>query len=788
MDIDRGLALAVLIEGLKSFHDSDVTIDMLEGGGREAVAFMDKYWRQHGKMPTKEALIYETGVDFRELPIEPLTFWSEEIKKRHTFNEMRESLDPVIEKLDKADPFAALEAFRREFFRLENLLKSSSGVEPVFDDIDSIIEEHDRASLGITGVPTPYSALNELTQGWQPEDLIVIAGRPGQGKCLGAGTLVLMADGTTKKVEDIVVGDKVMGPDSGPRLVVSLARGREEMFEVKPVKGEPWTCNRSHILSLRMSSDNGSRYKAGDIVNLTIDEFLSRNAKFRHHAKLWRTGVEYPSRSVPFDPYFIGLWIGDGTWCRPEITTGDPEIEEYIYRFAASIGLLVTTPKPGNGCLTFCVSGSGGWNPLSKYLRDHCLEADKAKRVPGIYLVNDRKTRLALLAGWIDADGHLFDGCCEILVKSETLRDQLLALARGLGFAAYVKRKRATIKATGFVGYYWRVRISGDLSEIPVILPRKKALPRRQKKSVLSTGFSLRSLGEGDYYGFELSGPDRLFLLADHTVTHNTFLLLIFGLHPWQMRRDKVLIVSTEMSQKAIRRRCAALVTRTSYSKIKQGKLTSSEITALRTGLEKIKGDPNLIMMGKNMRVDLESIHAQAMIHKPKLLCIDGFYLLKSSRIKGYTKKNERVADMLDMTKEMAKDLGIPVMITTQMNRPPAERSNRAKPDLERLAFSDNMGMIADYVFFLDRSQKDRESGELRITPAKVRESEFIGSIISAWDFDKGDFSQRRVDDGSKKDIAPLSDADVPLVGGDGDIDFSSVLEGDMPPPPDVPF
>jgi hypothetical protein len=59
------------------------------------------------------------------------------------------------------------------------------------------------------------------------------------------------------------------------------------------------------------------------------------------------------------------------------------------------------------------------------------------------------------------------------------------------------------------------------LDEIPIVIPRKKATCRKQIKDSLVTGIQLESLGEGDYYGFEIDGNHR-FLLGDFTVTHNT--------------------------------------------------------------------------------------------------------------------------------------------------------------------------------------------------------------------------------------------------------------------------
>ena len=44
--------------------------------------------------------------------------------------------------------------------------------------------------------------------------------------CHAAGTSILLYSGRVKSVEDIVVGDRLMGPDSKPRTVSSLHRGR----------------------------------------------------------------------------------------------------------------------------------------------------------------------------------------------------------------------------------------------------------------------------------------------------------------------------------------------------------------------------------------------------------------------------------------------------------------------------------------------------------------------------------------------------------------------------------
>lgn len=70
---------------------------------------------------------------------------------------------------------------------------------------------------------------------------------------------------------------------------------------------------------------------------------------------------------------------------------------------------------------------------------------------------------------------------------------------------------------------YWRLSISGNFDDVPVLLNRKKII-RKQKKDVLKTSFTIESQGLGDYYGFEID-RDKLFLLGDFTVTHNTSII-----------------------------------------------------------------------------------------------------------------------------------------------------------------------------------------------------------------------------------------------------------------------
>lgn len=72
----------------------------------------------------------------------------------------------------------------------------------------------------------------------------------GQGKCLGKNTKIIMYDGSIKKVQDIIVGEKLMGDDGKERNVKSISRGIEMMYNIKQSNGIDYVVNESHILSL----------------------------------------------------------------------------------------------------------------------------------------------------------------------------------------------------------------------------------------------------------------------------------------------------------------------------------------------------------------------------------------------------------------------------------------------------------------------------------------------------------------------------------------------------------
>lgn len=355
--------------------------------------------------------------------------------------------------------------------------------------------------------------------------------------CHVRGQKILMFDGRVKLVEDVETGDVLMGPNSQPKTVLSIIRGRGSMVDIVPAKGDTWRVNMGHVLSLqrtRTKTGNGDRSSVDcldfEIVDVSVSDYLGWSKTRKHIYKLFRSPAEFDNKfKLPIDPYHLGILLGDGHIRddRVSVCTMDDEVvaelEDLAKRFSVRL-----VKKPKDGCkasdygLVLPVNHGRKRNPLLSALRDLGLVGKLAgdKFVPDMYLRSRSNFRAEILAGLIDTDGFLSRGCFDYISKSKRLAEDVVFLSRSLGFAAYMKQCEKGYNA--FSGIYYRVTISGDLSIIPVRVQRRIPAERRQKKNVLRIGFKVVETGEvDDFFGFTLSGDGR-YLLGDFTVTHNS--------------------------------------------------------------------------------------------------------------------------------------------------------------------------------------------------------------------------------------------------------------------------
>jgi hypothetical protein len=106
----------------------------------------------------------------------------------------------------------------------------------------------------------------------------------------------------------------------------------------------------------------------------------------------------------------------------------------------------------------------------------------------------------------------------EITQKNKTLADDIVFIARSLGFASTIKE---VYNGERKEGTYYRVNIYGSgLNKIPTKVLRKQ-FKEETEKNHLVTGFKVIPKGVGEYYGFSLD-KNRLFLLKSCDIVKNT--------------------------------------------------------------------------------------------------------------------------------------------------------------------------------------------------------------------------------------------------------------------------
>jgi len=323
----------------------------------------------------------------------------------------------------------------------------------------------------------------------------------GGGKCLAKNTKILMYNGSISKVQNINVGDKIMGDDSKPRNVLSLARGRETMYKVYTdinnyntdinnynTDINNYIVNESHILSL---TDNINK------IDISVKDYLEL-IKNNNELFGYRVPIIFPKKKLELDPYLIGLWLGkNGVF----INIKNNDMFTYIIKYFKTISheLYLKQIKINH----YIIESFGRSNIFMKFLRNY--DIIKNKKIPKHYKCNSRKNQLLLLAGIIDSKGYYCNDAYIITEKNKKLFNDIIYLARSLGLNVSIKNK-------------FDIYISG--SKIPVL-----SLPVLSSNSNLSYKIRIEKLEVDEYYGFEIDG-NRRFVLGDFTVTHNTVIAL----------------------------------------------------------------------------------------------------------------------------------------------------------------------------------------------------------------------------------------------------------------------
>ena len=605
---------------------------------------------------------------------------------------------------------------------INSMVTAGKAANDMYDILDAVAKSGKPPSI-----PCGFYDLDKILQGFYDDTVYIFATRPGCGKCLGKGTKILMFDGSLKEVENITTGDRLMGADSTPRKVLSLSRGKGQMYWIRQNKGTDYRVNENHILSLKRSKTEWCHHH-GDIENISIKDVLANEKYIESRYKGYKVPVEFPETELPVEPYFIGLWLGDGNTNDVRITNVDLEVVEYLYGYAKRLGKKIAITK-NREVPSYGITGSFKENHSADNLtlKMRALNLIGNKHIPQEYLVSSRENRMQLLAGLLDSDGNCNSGVeFEITQKDEHLANQIKFLADSLGFRTSIHSKKAEIKNIGFVGTVYRVQINGKTDLVPTKIIRKRAKLNICKCDQTVTGFIIEKDTIDNFYGFELDG-DGLFLLEDMTVTHNSTILFDFARHAAVKRQKHVAIFSLEMSETQVIRRLIGAEWGVSSSNIKSGRLEDGEWSLVTSGLDASQSWP--ITIDATPGITIETLAARASILRARglldMLIIDYIQLVRT--VSGWGDRNrnrqQEIGHITRTVKEIAKSLHVPVICAAQVNRM-SEQSGDKKLRLSHLREAGDIEQDADCVVFLQPPSDEQpiDSPIVDIEVAKQRD------------------------------------------------------------------
>jgi len=352
---------------------------------------------------------------------------------------------------------------------------------------------------------------------------------PRHGKRLAHDTPILTPEGW-RTHGDLAVGDDVFAPDGSVTKVSEVfADGACDLL-ITFDDGERFVTHGEHQWSVLRRGG-----KAEEVIdtNAMIESGLQARdgEKWRYRFSVRYTeplqGVE---RSLPFDPYVLGYWLGNGTTGIAKVTAGPDDAPHVINQLSARGAML--GPRfvhSATRCVTQTIRNAPAWTD---------------KRIPVEYLTASLAQRRALMAGLVDSDGHVEreTGRVRYVTTLPDLARDVEVLVSSLGY-----RPSATTQAphTGFaqgrdvIGRLdvHTVQWTPHDGEPPGTLERKRfaKVGVRRRRSIISIERTTPVPGKC----IQVEHPDHLYLVGERLVpTHNSLTLMLAL--AWRIMLDPV--------------------------------------------------------------------------------------------------------------------------------------------------------------------------------------------------------------------------------------------------------
>jgi replicative DNA helicase len=503
-----------------------------------------------------------------------------------------------------------------------------------------------------------------------------------------------------------------------------------------------------------------------------------------NHSVTNAKALQLPERDVLVPPYTLGAWLGDGTTASASITSADPEIlmqieGEGIEVAPSTVKLrhylrlpaeftdttrscevcgkdfvphtsqvrtcgrtcggkvrFLSAPVPAPTCaecggpscgLKLCQSCRNRFGTVQARLREIGVLGNK--HIPTTYLRGSEAQRRALLAGLLDTDGTVTaGGAVQFSVTHHRLAMDTYELVVSLGYRCQISTKKVKGRTAESSTAY---TLTFSTSDEVFRLTRKTLLHKERRSSASlarsSSRFitSVRAIPSVPVRCVEVSNRAHMYLAGKSMVpTHNSTLGMDFLRSCSIKHQMPSVIFSLEMSKTEIVMRLLSAEAKIKLADMRSGRMNDDDWTRLARRMSEISeaplyidDSPNLTMM--EIRAKARRLHQKAGL---KLIVLDYLQLMTSG--KKVESRQQEVSEFSRQIKLLAKELEVPVVAMSQLNRGPEQRTDK-KPMLSDLRESGSIEQDADMVILLHRpdafERDDPRGGEADLIIAKHR-------------------------------------------------------------------
>jgi len=450
--------------------------------------------------------------------------------------------------------------------------------------------------------------------------------------------------------------------------------------------------------------------------------------------------LDLPSADLPLHPYVLGAWLGDGTSASASVTTADAEMPMLLeacgvvvtpvrgasMRYSLTLPEVAVTARtcavcgaefiPRTSQVVTCGRSCGGrakglgakatcpdcGKPSSGLRRcQDCRDAHgtvvallrglgvlRNKHIPPAYLRGSEVQRRALLAGLLDTDGTVTNrGCVQFVVTSERLAWDVHELVVSLGYRASMSTRRVAGRtAQSSVAYILNFTALDDVFALTRKALRHKELRDRQFTRHKSRFIvAVRPIESVPVRCIEVDNDSHLYLAGRSMIpTHNSTLGLDIARSAAIKHKQAAVVFSLEMSKTEITMRLLSAEAQIQLQHMRKGTMRDEEWQRLAATMGRVSDAPLFIDDSPNM--SLMEIRAKCrrlkQRHNLKLVVIDYLQLMTSG--KRVESRQQEVSEFSRALKLLAKELEVPVIAISQLNRGPEQRTDK-RPQMSDL-------------------------------------------------------------------------------------------------------